>query len=243
MTTQPSPPVGITEEEREELTRSYLPLVRSIAVNVSRKAPASMSIEDLVGAGMVGLVDAASRYDPSRADRFRTFAASRVRGAMIDELRSQGPLSRDLRMKSNQLSQTIRDLERDLGRQPDQDEIAAQIGIDIDKYHKLLIQLRHATILSPMIVEQTLDRPRGYPERVPGNPQDDYLFQELRTRLAEAVSMLSEREQRILAMYYQDELSLKEIGARLDVTESRICQLRSESVHRLRAILMEDDNG
>ncbi len=243
MTSHPSPAYELTREEREEITKDYLPLVKRIAVSVSRKAPASVAIEDLIGAGMLGLVDAASRYDPARAEQFRAFAEARVRGAMIDELRAQGPLSRDLRSRSNELTQTIWKLERKLGRQPDEEEIADEMGIELAKYHDLLVQLRHATVLSPTVVERAMDRPRGYPERVPGNPQDDYLFHELKDRLARAIGKLPDREQRVLSMYYKDELSLREIGERFGVTESRICQVRSEAVHRLRALLEEEENG
>jgi RNA polymerase sigma factor for flagellar operon FliA len=233
----------MSRAEQESLAREYMPLVRRIAVGLSRKAPASVTVDDLVSAGLYGLVDAASRFDPARADQFQSYAEARVRGAMIDELRSVGPLSRDLRAKSHKLTQTIQKLERDLGRQPDQNEIADGLGIDMGEYHKLLMQLRHATVLSPEIVEQAMDRPRGYPERVPGNPQDDYMYQELRERLAAAISKLSEREQRVLSMYYKDEISLKDIGVEFDVSESRICQVRSEAVHRLKALLLETDNG
>ncbi|MCP4679335.1 MAG: FliA/WhiG family RNA polymerase sigma factor [Deltaproteobacteria bacterium] len=243
MTTHPPTQSDISPEEREEITRSYLPLVKRIASFVSRKAPSSVSIDDLIGAGMLGLVDAASRFDPNRADQFKAFAEARVRGAMIDELRTHGPLSRDLRQRSNELTHAIWMLERKLGRRPDEDEIADELGIEIEKYYNLLVQLRHATVLSPTVVERAMDRPRGYPERVPGNPQDDYLFQELKSRLAGAIAQLSDREQRVLSMYYRDELSLREIGERFNVTESRICQVRSEAVHRLKALFEEEDNG
>ncbi|MDJ0761600.1 MAG: FliA/WhiG family RNA polymerase sigma factor [Myxococcota bacterium] len=244
MTTHPPPSLEeITSKEREEITRSYLPMVKRIAASVSRKAPKSMSTEDLVGAGMLGLVDAASRYDPKRSEQFKAFAEARVRGAMIDEIRSHGPLSRDLRLKSNELTQTIWKLEQKLKRRPAEEEIATELGIGLDKYHELLVQLSHATVLSPTVIERAMINPRGYPERVPGNPQDDFLFQELRERLARAVSRLSEREQRVLSFYYKEEMSLREIGESFGLTESRICQVRSEAVHRLRAMLEEEENA
>jgi RNA polymerase sigma factor for flagellar operon FliA len=240
MTTSNLPENGMSRQEQEALARDYLPLVRRIAAGLSRKAPPSVTLDDLVSAGLYGLVDAASRYDRDREDQFQSYAEARVRGAMIDELRSAGPLSRDLRVKSQNLTKTIQKLERTLGRQPFQNEIAEELGMDIGHYHGLLVKLGHTTVLSPEIVEQAMDRPRGYPERIPGNPQDDYLFAELRDRLAEAIAALSEREQRVLSMYYKDEMSLKDIGEVFDVSESRICQVRSEAVHRLRAILLED---
>ena len=243
MTTSTIPETGMSRDEQEALAREYMPLVKRIAHGLYRRAPSGVSVDDLVSAGLYGLVDAASRYDPIRADQFQSYAEARVRGAMIDELRSVGPLSRDLRTKSHSLTKTIHRLEQELGRQPDQGEIAEQMGLEMGDYHKLLLQLRHATVLSPEIVDEAADRPKGYPERTPGNPQDDYIFGELLDRLAAAIAKLSEREQRILSMYYKDEISLKEIGERFEVSESRVCQIRSEAVHRLRALFLEEDHG
>lgn len=228
---------GIDPQTKARLTEEYLPLVKKIAGSVKRKAPSSVSIDDLIGAGMLGLVDAISRFDPEREEQFRGLVERRVRGSMIDEIRSQSPLSRDMRSKSNNLAQTIRDLEQKLDRQPSEDEIAERLGIPLEKYHELLVQLQHATVLSPTIVDQAMDKPRGYPERIPGNPQDDVIFAELKHRLATAISKLPDKQQRVLAMYYNDEISLKEIGEKFGVSESRICQVRSEAVHRLRAML------
>ncbi|MDD5308885.1 MAG: FliA/WhiG family RNA polymerase sigma factor [Deltaproteobacteria bacterium] len=236
-------PVNKDPELRETLTKEYLPLIRRTAARLAHKAPPSITTEDLVSAGMLGLVEAASRFDPTRAAHFRAFAEARVHGAMIDEMRSQGPLSRDLRVKSSRLTKAIRDLEHELGRQPIETEIASRMELDVEKYYSLLVQLQPSTVLSPAIIEQTVCPPHGFPERIPGNPQDDYLFGELRDRLARAIARLSDREQRVLAMYYRDDLSLKEIGERFGVTESRVCQIRSQAVHRLHAMLEEEDHG
>ncbi len=230
--------------DKDSLARSYLPLVRRIAASFARKTPHGTCVEDLVGAGMLGLADATNRYDPERAQQFRAFVETRIRGAIIDEIRSQGPLSRDMNIKSRKLTKSIRDLHHELNRQPNEDEISKRMELDLDKYHAMLVQLRKTTVLSQLVVERASGRPSGYPERVPDNPQDAYLFEELRALLAGAVSKLSDREQRVLAMYYKDELSLKEIGKLFEVTESRICQIRCEAVYRLRAMLEEEkDDG
>lgn len=230
----------LTTEERHRLTTEYLPLVEKIARNVARKTPQSVSLDDLIGAGTLGLVDAASRFDPNRGDQFRSFVESRVRGAMIDEIRANGPMSRDLRSKSNLITEAIRALERDHGQQPNDDEIAQRLGVSLSKYHEMLLQVQHQTVLSAELIEQMIERPRGYPERMPGNPQDDYLFAELRDRLAGAIARLTPKEQRVLAWYYKDDVPLKEIGERFGVTESRACQIRTEAVHRLRALILEE---
>ncbi|MCU0662353.1 MAG: RNA polymerase sigma factor FliA [Myxococcota bacterium] len=238
---EPRPQSPITDEERNRLTREFLPIVEKIARGVARKAPSTVSIDDLIGAGTLGLVDAASRFDPSRGDQFRSFVESRVRGAMIDEIRAHGPMTRELRTKSNLVSEAIRALERDHGRQPTDEEIAARLALSLEKYHDMLLHLQHQTVLSADLIEQMMDRPRGYPERVPGNPHDDLVFSELRDRLAEGIAKLSPKEQRVLSWYYKDDVSLKEIGERLGVTESRACQVRTEAVHRLRALILGEE--
>lgn len=241
-----SPPkreYSVSIEKRNELATSYLPIVRKIAMGLSSKAPSSVSFDDLVGAGLIGLMDAAGRYDPEKREQFGAFVATRVRGAMIDELRNNDPLSRDLRQKSNQLTKTIHNLTHQLGRQPKEEEIADTLGIELTEYFGLLVQLQQATFLSPVNVEQALEASKGLMDTAPGNPQDSYLFAELTGRLARAIAKLSEKEQRILSMYYKDELSLKEIGDRFGVTDSRACQIRTQAIHRLKALIEEEDNG
>ena len=233
----------VSIEQRNELATSYLPIVRKIAMGLSTKAPSSVSFDDLVGAGLIGLMDAASRFDPEKRDQFGAFVATRVRGAMIDELRNNDPLSRDLRQKSNKLTRTIHNLTHSLGRQPKEEEIADEMGIDLNEYFTMLVQLQQATFLSPVNVEQALESSKGLMDTAPGNPQDNFLFAELTGRLARAIAKLTEKEQRVLSMYYKDELSLKEIGDRFGVTDSRACQIRTQAIHRLKALIDEEDNG
>ncbi|MBN2340621.1 MAG: FliA/WhiG family RNA polymerase sigma factor [Deltaproteobacteria bacterium] len=241
--TPPKKESRVSIEQRNELATSYLPIVRKIAMGLSTKAPPSVTFDDLVGAGLIGLMDAASRFDPEKREQFGAFVATRVRGAMIDELRNNDPLSRDLRFKSNKLTKTIHNLTHEIGRQPSEEEISEKMGLSLNEYHTLLVQLQQATFLSPVNVEQALETSKGFMDTAPGNPQDSYLFAELTGRLARAIAKLTEKEQRILSMYYKDELSLKEIGDRFGVTDSRACQVRTQAIHRLKALLEEEDNG
>jgi RNA polymerase sigma factor FliA len=229
--------------KRNELAVNYLPIVRRIALGLAGKAPASVTMEDLVGAGLIGLMDAASRYDPEMSEQFGAFVATRVRGAMIDELRAHDPLSRDLRVKSNNLAKTIHLLRHTLKRQPNEEEIAAALNVALNSYQTMLLQLQQATFLSPTDVEHAIGSARGYPDRMPGDPQDEYLFAELQERLAHAIAKLTAKEQRVLSMYYRDEMSLKEIGDVFGITDSRVCQIRTQAVHRLKALLEEEDHG
>ena len=238
--TEPKEKISIAQ--RNELAKSYLPIVRRIALGLSSRAPASVTTEDLVGAGLIGLMDAASRFDPEMSEQFGAFVATRVRGAMIDELRAHDPLSRDLRVKSNRLSRAIHQLVHSLQRQPNEDEIAASLGVPLASYQAMLLQLQQATFLSPTDVEHAIATARGFPDRTPGDPQDELLFAELQARLARAISRLTPKEQRVLSMYYRDEMSLKEIGDTFGITDSRVCQIRTQAVHRLKALPEEEEN-
>jgi RNA polymerase sigma factor for flagellar operon FliA len=190
---------------------------------------------------MFGLAEAANRYDRNRAEGFRGYAEARIRGAIIDEIRTHTPLPRDLFEKSTQVRKCIRDLNHALGRLPYDDEVAAKLEIPLEKYHKLKSSFSQVTVLSPALVDMAVSNAQGYFNEHPDNPQDQYFLAELQEQLANFIKKLSPREQRVLSMYYRDELLLKEIGEKMGVTESRISQILSETVQRLREMIEASD--
>jgi RNA polymerase sigma factor for flagellar operon FliA len=216
---------------REEMIKRGLPIVRRLAFRLARRLPPNVDVGDLIGAGTEGLLKATESYDPSHAARFETYAEARVRGAILDELRGQDALTRHGRRQFGELTRAIRKLEAWLGRVPEEQEIANELGIDLPTYHKLTEHLSRAPALANL---GALD-----PDDVAGDesPGRDLEVRELKAQLVVAVKHLPERTQTVLALYYQEECTLAEIGQILGVTESRVCQILGDATARLRAAL------
>jgi len=213
------------------LADRYMSIVRRHAYRLARRLPSHVNVEDLVGAGFVGLADALNKYDRSGPDRFEAYADCRIRGAMLDELRS----SRDLRDLNNRIVATVRKLTAELGRPPEEIEIAKSLEIPVATLRDRLAKLSFGGLVS-------LDTTGG--DGVDGlelgdessEPAETYLLRtERRERLSGAVNQLPERLQSLLRLYYEQDYTLREIGEMLGVTESRACQLHAEAIVRLRA--------
>lgn len=195
-------------------------------------------MDDLIQAGVEGLLSCVDRFDPDSGVAFSTYAHQRIRGAMIDELRSRDWLPRSVRRNGRELEQTIRKLEQRLGR-PEEREIATELNIELAEYHQLLLDTNNGLVLSydEVVAEtpgnETNDEEEAEPEAQIGNAQ-------LKQLLVEALDMLPEREKLVMTLYYQEELNLKEIGAVLDVTESRVSQLHSQAIKRIRSRVATD---
>jgi RNA polymerase sigma factor FliA len=217
-----------------EATR-YVPLVRRVATRLARRLPSHVDVEDLVSAGMLGLLDSATPFDQSRARQFDTFAEFRIRGAMLDELRSVDPLSRDMRSHMKALHAATHRLEGELGRPPTTEELAAALGLTLEGYHAMLADLRGHTVASL----DELCSAEGLQVAVDGeDPCEATVHAEARAAVAAAIQALPEREGTVLKLYYFADLSLKEIGAILEVTESRVCQIHSQATEKLRRALI-----
>jgi RNA polymerase sigma factor for flagellar operon FliA len=219
---------------RTQLITEHAEMARRIAMRVARRVPSSYSSDDLVAAAMLGLTEAADRYDPTRQEPFIGFAERRVRGAVLDELRRGDLLSRRMRSQARATGKAIRVLEHSLGRRAEDEEIAAALGVTLAHYHEELQATTQSSLLEFM-ADPPLDTVCADP-----SPAESAQRSQLRARLRGAVGDLPERDALILNLYYVEELSYSEIGQVLGVTESRVCQLHGRALARLRDMLEEE---
>jgi RNA polymerase sigma factor for flagellar operon FliA len=227
--TMNAPKRTLTREDYER----FLPLVRRIAMRLARRVPSHISIGDLISSGWVGLVEAFSRSNPDMPnEEFEAYASHRVRGAMLDYLRGLDPATRQARNASRRVSRSISQLTRALGRPPEEEEIADALGLAVDAYRDLLTQIASAGMSRLELVD--LDQIDAVPDKSEA-PDDRAEQRLLAEHVAGAIERLPLRLQQVLALYYQEDCTLREIGAVLQVSESRVCQLHAEAMHRLRA--------
>ncbi len=222
------------------MLKQYSPLVRRLAHQMIAKLPANVEIDDLIQVGMIGLTDALSRFDQSQGVQFETFATQRIRGAMLDELRGADWMSRGNRKHQRDIETAVHKLEQKFGRAPAESEIAKEMGISLSEYQDLLNRVRGTQLIYLEDMGGD-DGDNDYLDRHVADEAGDPLAQlndfRMRSALIEAIKNLPEREQYVMSMYYEQDMNLKEIAAVLGVTESRVCQLHSQSIARLRAKL------
>ncbi|KPQ18790.1 MULTISPECIES: RNA polymerase sigma factor FliA [unclassified Halomonas] len=221
--------------EQSELMTEYMPLVRRQALTLQVRLPASIELDDLIQAGMMGLLEALGRFDATQGATFATFASQRIRGAMVDELRTRDWLPRSVRRSARAVDEAVRRLEQSLGRAPEEAEIAASLDMPLGDYQQLLHDTNSGQLLP--FEELVADGSEPYSREASSSPFDHLLDGQQRETLVAAIEALPEREKLLMALYYQEELNLKEVGAVLGVTESRVSQLHSQAVSRLRAKL------
>jgi len=221
---------------REDLVQLGLPIVRRMAFRMARRLPSHIDVNDLIGAGTEGLLRAVSAFDQERYPQFEPYAKSRIRGAILDELRAGDSLTRYGRERMSQVTKMIRQLQQELGRAPDEAEIAHRLGVPIDQYQKMAAELTQGPALLGLSGVAGDDA-----ESQTATPDAEFAEGDLKRRLAAAISGLPERLKQVLALYYQEECTQAEIGEILGVTESRVCQILGEATLRLRAQLEDDD--
>lgn len=227
--------------DKERHVAEFAPLVKRIAHHMMAKLPASVQVDDLVQAGMIGLLDAINRYEDSLGAQFETYAAQRIRGAMLDELRRADWLPRSLRKKMRRIEAAVNALEQRLGCPPSENELANELNVSLAEYHEILQDARGGQLIYYEDFRQDddghfLDHRCPDPEN---NPLEDMLDADLRSTLIKAIEDLPPREKLVMGMHYEQEMNLREIGEVLGVSESRVCQLHTQAIARVRSRLKQ----
>lgn len=230
---------GVDGKLRDQLIMDYAPLIRFVAQRISARLPSNIEIDDLISAGVIGLMDAIEKYDPSRDNKFKTYAEFRIRGAILDELRSQDWVPRSIRDKSKRIEKTFSELEQRFGRAPSEAEVASEIGITLDEYYDMVSKVKAVTLMSiDDLVGPTQHDRKSLLECIENvgskNPFVQLKSKGVREVIVESIDQLPEKQKLVLSLYYYEDLNLKEIGKVLDVTESRVSQLHTQAVSRLR---------
>jgi len=224
--------------QREQVLLEHLPLVRMVAYRILERLPQQVEFDDLVSAGVVGLIDAYNKFDPSKQVLFRSYAAVRIRGAILDSLRGMDWAPREIRRRAREIEETTQRLTQRMGRKPQQNEVAAEMGMAFASFQQLLQTVKGLEIgsLQAPHSEGSTEEEMVFVE---ANPEDDPLRRCMRSeraaKLSAVVAELPEREQRVLQMYYVEEMTLKEIGLVLGLVESRVSQIRTAVLELLRA--------
>jgi RNA polymerase sigma factor FliA len=236
----------ISDEERERMMLEHMPAVRWMARRIHERLPQHVDMEDLVSAGTVGLLDAFRKFDPEKKVQFRSYAQFRIRGAILDSLRTLDWSPRDLRRKGRAVEEAIRLLTARCGRAPSEPEIAREMGLGLEEYQQLLGELKGLEI-GTLHLERSEDSGEEELAYIPNHPEDDPLFRclrgEMQERLTAAIEQLPERERLVVTLYYYEEMTMKEIGLALGVVESRVSQIHSSAVVHLRARLQDLGRG
>ena len=231
---------AMTPAQRDQLLVEHLPTVRYLARRIHERLPQHVELDDLISAGVVGLIDAFSKFDHGKKVQFKSYAQFRIRGAILDSLRTLDWSPRELRRKGRAVEEAIRTSTQRLGRAPNETEIATEMGVSLTDYQTLLGELKGLEIGS-LHMERSEDSGDEELSYVPGPVEEDPLFRclkgEMKQRLADAIEELPEKERMVLTLYYYEELTMKEIGLTLGVVESRVSQIHSSAVVRLRAAL------
>lgn len=241
----PKQKTRISEKERDDMILEYLPLVKFIAARLSNKLPSHIELDDLENSGIIGLIDAIDKFDPTRKIKFKTYAEFRIKGAMLDELRSLDWVPRSTRQKATRLEKAYSDLEKQLGRPASDDEIVDHLGITFDAFHKMINEAKGIALISidELYSENnsdSLDRNLldfvATPESL--DPALIVYLDQIYNIVADAIDQLPEKEKLVISLYYYDELTMKEISEILSITESRVSQIHTKSIIRLRSKLV-----
>jgi RNA polymerase sigma factor for flagellar operon FliA len=232
--------LDVQNGSREELVSRHAPLVKRIAYHLVSRLPASVEVDDLIQAGMIGLLEAGSHYQADKGATFETYASIRIRGAMIDQMRQNGWAPRSVTRQLREMSEAVRRAESRLGREAMASDIASEMGVSLDEYHELLRDTSSVRLFSLEQIgenEQEAVDVGGGDDRYA--PLENVLADDFQHALADNIKNLPEREKLVMALYYDSGLNLKEIGEVMEVSESRVCQIHSQAIVRLKGRLSD----
>jgi len=235
--------IEITTENREEVIIRYSPMIKYVANRIAMRLPPHIEVDDLISVGVLGLMDAITKYDSSRGAKFKTYAEFRVRGAILDELRSLDWVPRSIRQKASAVEKVVRSLESKLRRLPEDEEVAKEMDMSLDQFYRTLDETKSVPVFS--LEDLGIAKESGEQQslldciagKADADPQTQIRLIELKEIIAKAIDSLPEKERLMVSLYYYEELTMKEIGAVLDITESRVSQIHSKAVLHLRTKL------
>jgi len=236
----------IPAQLKEQIVLEHTPLIRYIVNRIAVRLPSHIDLDDLHNTGVIGLMDAIEKYDPEKNCKFKTYAEFRIKGAILDQLRSLDWVPRSVRQKSRRLERAYGEVEQRLGRSASDDEVADSLGLQLDKFHELLNQVRGISLVNLEEIRGTNsdgDRTGTYADIIEDvnseNPFASLKLAEMKQVIAQTISALPEKERLVISLYYYEDLNMKEIGGILGITESRVCQIHTKSVLQLRAKLSD----
>ena len=227
-------------DRASEYATRYASLVKRIALHLKARLPESVQLDDLIQSGMIGLLDSASNFDESKGASFETFASIRIRGAMLDEIRSSDWVPRSVHQNTRKISDAMAELSQKLGRDATDVEVAKHINVPVDEYHRMLYEASTTKMVGIEDLGVTEDVIVFESQDVSENkPLNSILEQKYRNAMAKAIATLPNKEALVLSLYYKDELNMKEIGVIMDVSESRVSQILNQAIVRLRSKLSD----
>lgn len=230
---------SIDNSEQHELVEKHVQLVKRIAYHLVSRLPPSVQVQDLIQAGMIGLLEASKNYNPSQGASFETYAGIRIRGAMLDEIRRSDWTPRSVHRKVRMVAEAVRGVENEKGRDARDSEVAEVLGLTIKEYHRILQDAAGCRVFSfddPAVMNDDSDSAR---QENKSGPLEALQKEDFQDALAESISGLPERERLVMSLYYDEELNLREIGDVLGVSESRVCQIHGQALIRLRSRMVE----
>lgn len=226
-------------EWRDQVIMEHLALVKAIAIRVHENLPVHVELDDLVHAGVLGLFDAADKFNPTKQVAFSSYAKHRIKGAILDSLRQLDWASRDLRRRHKQVEAATRELAATLQRNPTESEVAEKLGVDVERWHHMMLDLRNVGLVSASArTSDNEDLPApDFPSNPDTQPDNMCAREQMRTVIATAMKALPERYQKVVFLYYTNEMTMKEIGTVLGINESRVSQIHKSALEKMAAVL------